>query len=89
MCVCVCVHSIKKNMNLTKPLHLLLIFRKYRGQRNVLNDAKEMAATNQIHNVGEDDKVMTSLFNKPTEEKRKREDDTDEKRFKAKTKQIL
>ena len=48
-----------------------------------------MAATNQIQNVGEDDKVMTSLFNKPIEEKRKREDDTDEKRFKAKTKQIL
>lgn len=76
-------------MNLTKPLHLLLIFRKYRGQRNVLNDAKEMAATNQIQNVGEDDKVMTSFFNKPTEEKRKREGDIDEKRFKAKTKQIL
>lgn len=76
-------------MNLTKPLHLLLIFRKYRGQRNVLNDAKEKAATNQIQNVGEDDEVMTSFLNKPTEGKRKREGDIDEKRFKTQTKQIL
>lgn len=75
-------------MNLTKPLHLLLIFRK-QGQRNVLNDAKEKAATNQIQNVGEDDEVITSFLNKPTEGKRKREGDIDEKRFKTQTKQIL
>ena len=48
-----------------------------------------MAATNQIQNVGEDDKVMTSFFNKPFDEKRKKEGDVDEKRFKTQTKQIL
>lgn len=48
-----------------------------------------MAATNQIQNVGEDDKAMTSFFNKPFDEKRKKEGDVDEKRFKTQTKQIL